>query len=492
MFLHLVDYLDSDTVAADNYLIDIDLPHTSPTYSTQQPSYQVLMEPQDDEYLAEGHKDQPLAPQQHLNAIQYMQQQSTRPPAAEPTYFPTALLTSDVNFYSLVTAPRTPPKPHTSSSDASSPVRCVVSSPPATAPTAAPTASPTTPKRALSSGSATTLTTPPKSTAADFPCVFNKSPTVNKASPTLSPSLSPSPFSRVSPRRTCADCHTDTTPLWRQSSSGESLCNACGLYQRCHGTPRPIKLTQNPCVQKKKWRIPKGQVLECSNCTTLSTPSWRRSPDGQLLCNACGLHFRIHRKHRPKDLRTDSFKSRKSPRGKKMKKSVNEDDMTADSSDDEEEEDLDTDSSRSYLAESVCSGDFSLDDEDIEESITAAAAPSCSSAPPTSQVLPKGSAILQTAEEVRRVNQDIEVQTQFVRHLQQLAHPHYTFTTQQQEQQQQQQQQQQQLQQFQQQQQNQGFFTPSLYYTEDLHFQKETSSPPGTTQHRYTPGSGHH
>ncbi|KAJ2159199.1 hypothetical protein GGF46_003208 [Coemansia sp. RSA 552] len=38
----------------------------------------------------------------------------------------------------------------------------------------------------------------------------------------------------------------------------------------------------------------------CANCDTVDTPSWRRHPDTQeLLCNACGLYLRLHRKPRP-------------------------------------------------------------------------------------------------------------------------------------------------------------------------------------------------
>lgn len=40
----------------------------------------------------------------------------------------------------------------------------------------------------------------------------------------------------------CQNCATSTTPLWRRDEIGSVLCNACGLFLKLHGTPRPISL----------------------------------------------------------------------------------------------------------------------------------------------------------------------------------------------------------------------------------------------------------
>ncbi|KAF9764716.1 GATA type zinc finger protein asd-4 [Nosema granulosis] len=48
----------------------------------------------------------------------------------------------------------------------------------------------------------------------------------------------------------------------------------------------------------------------CSNCNTTVTPLWRRGVDGSYLCNACGLYYKIHKKHRPTELKTDNFRQR--------------------------------------------------------------------------------------------------------------------------------------------------------------------------------------
>ncbi|KAI8875695.1 glucocorticoid receptor-like (DNA-binding domain), partial [Backusella circina FSU 941] len=37
----------------------------------------------------------------------------------------------------------------------------------------------------------------------------------------------------------CTNCGTTTTPLWRRAPNGETICNACGLYLKARKTLRP-------------------------------------------------------------------------------------------------------------------------------------------------------------------------------------------------------------------------------------------------------------
>ncbi|KAK3940109.1 GATA type zinc finger protein asd-4 [Diplogelasinospora grovesii] len=69
---------------------------------------------------------------------------------------------------------------------------------------------------------------------------------------------------RESTQPTCQNCATSTTPLWRRDEMGAVLCNACGLFLKLHGRPRPISLktdviksrnrvkTMRPDLAKKK------------------------------------------------------------------------------------------------------------------------------------------------------------------------------------------------------------------------------------------------
>ncbi|CED85493.1 GATA-4/5/6 transcription factors [Phaffia rhodozyma] len=55
----------------------------------------------------------------------------------------------------------------------------------------------------------------------------------------------------------------------------------------------------------------------CSNCHTTNTPLWRRDPDGNPLCNACGLFYKLHGVVRPLSLKTDVIKKRNRITGQK-------------------------------------------------------------------------------------------------------------------------------------------------------------------------------
>ncbi|KAG2198641.1 hypothetical protein INT47_001780 [Mucor saturninus] len=49
----------------------------------------------------------------------------------------------------------------------------------------------------------------------------------------------------------CSNCGTTTTPLWRRSPLGETICNACGLYYKARNTTRPVWLKRNASKRPK-------------------------------------------------------------------------------------------------------------------------------------------------------------------------------------------------------------------------------------------------
>uniref|UniRef100_A0A0N5B0Y7 GATA-type domain-containing protein n=1 Tax=Syphacia muris TaxID=451379 RepID=A0A0N5B0Y7_9BILA len=53
-----------------------------------------------------------------------------------------------------------------------------------------------------------------------------------------------------------------------------------------------------------------ASMSRCTNCMATKTTAWRRDKSGKLVCNACGLYYRLHKTARPVHMRKDTIQQR--------------------------------------------------------------------------------------------------------------------------------------------------------------------------------------
>ncbi|KIL58289.1 hypothetical protein M378DRAFT_335299 [Amanita muscaria Koide BX008] len=111
----------------------------------------------------------------------------------------------------------------------------------------------------------------------------------------------------------CSNCGATHTPLWRRGLNDELNCNACGLYCKLHKRPRP-KSMRNSHGEGRVQVAPRQETVDvmaqCYNCHTTATPLWRKDDEGKTVCNACGLYYKLHGSARPISMKSDVIRKR--------------------------------------------------------------------------------------------------------------------------------------------------------------------------------------
>lgn len=92
-------------------------------------------------------------------------------------------------------------------------------------------------------------------------------------------------LARSKKMRVCSNCHVTSTPSWRKSPDGNQLlCNACGLYQKLHSVSRPFAVTpegRTKAIKKDFINIP------CCHCRSSFMCYRRQDMGNKNICDTC-------------------------------------------------------------------------------------------------------------------------------------------------------------------------------------------------------------
>ncbi|PBC28653.1 GATA-binding factor A [Apis cerana cerana] len=108
----------------------------------------------------------------------------------------------------------------------------------------------------------------------------------------------------------CYNC-TSLTNILRRDEAGNYLC------QNCAYTANKINGINRSSIKcgKPKQAVATAGVrrtgVQCANCRTSNTTLWRRNNNGEPVCNACGLYYKLHNVNRPLSMKKEGIQTRK-------------------------------------------------------------------------------------------------------------------------------------------------------------------------------------
>ncbi|KAM4678545.1 trans-acting T-cell-specific transcription factor GATA-3 isoform 1-T1 [Discoglossus pictus] len=102
-------------------------------------------------------------------------------------------------------------------------------------------------------------------------------------------------------------------PKTRSSTAQEGKLSA-GIW---HLHQKTCNSHQKKCTQSAARRA----GTSCANCQTTTTTLWRRNANGDPVCNACGLYYKLHNINRPLTMKKEGIQTRNRKMSSKSKKS---------------------------------------------------------------------------------------------------------------------------------------------------------------------------
>ncbi|KAI8984201.1 hypothetical protein BDF20DRAFT_858562 [Mycotypha africana] len=136
----------------------------------------------------------------------------------------------------------------------------------------------------------------------------NHMPSTSHASSGTSSTLSMNNNSKTTTTTTTTtttDPLTAGTEMTNTNDCGSGTCPGNG---QCNGTGGSLSCAGCPAFNQHQVH---RQALICANCRTTTTPLWRRDEQGNTICNACGLYYKLHNVHRPVSMKRSVIKRRK-------------------------------------------------------------------------------------------------------------------------------------------------------------------------------------
>ncbi|KAJ2685920.1 GATA type transcriptional activator of nitrogen-regulated proteins [Coemansia spiralis] len=75
----------------------------------------------------------------------------------------------------------------------------------------------------------------------------------------------------------CFNCRADSTPLWRRDPAGNVICNACGLYYKLHNVSRPISM-KSTVIKRRRRRATNSPAAAAAAAAASPAKSPQRVP----------------------------------------------------------------------------------------------------------------------------------------------------------------------------------------------------------------------